>query len=189
MQYKLVCSDIDGTLLNKDRVLSKRTIKAIESIKDILPVILVSSRMPKAMRHLQKDLDIMKEPLIAYNGALIIDYNNGLERVLFSEEISAGLFGHGNIPDAMLGAAIGSIAAGHPLASYLLGGELLSGGVGLIAVTAMLVTWVTVGIVQLPAEALMLGTRFAVYRNIISFGIAIIIALLTVYTLQLLGMA
>lgn len=108
---------------------------------------------------------------------------------LFSEEISAGLFGHGDIPDAMLGAAIGSIAAGHPLASYLLGGELLSGGVGLIAVTAMLVTWVTVGIVQLPAEALILGTRFAVYRNIISFGIAIIIALLTVYTLQLLGMA
>ena len=106
---------------------------------------------------------------------------------LFPEEIITGLFGHGDIPDAMMGAAIGSIAAGHPLVSYLLGGELLSGGVGLIAVTAMLVTWVTVGIVQLPAEALMLGTRFAVYRNIISFGIAIIIALLTVYTLQLLG--
>jgi len=108
---------------------------------------------------------------------------------LFPEEISTGLFGKGDIPDAMLGATIGSIAAGHPLASYLLGGELLSGGVSLIAVTALLVTWVTVGIVQLPAEALMLGTRFAVYRNIISFGIAIIIALLTVYTLQLLGAA
>lgn len=108
---------------------------------------------------------------------------------LFPEEISAGLFGHGDIPDAMLGAAIGSIAAGHPLASYLLGGELLSGGAGLITVTAMLVTWVTVGIVQLPAEALMLGTRFAIYRNIVSFCVAIIIALLTVYTLQLLGLA
>jgi len=108
---------------------------------------------------------------------------------LFPEEISTGLFGNGVIPDAMLGATIGSIAAGHPLASYLLGGELLSGGVSLIAVTALLVTWVTVGIVQLPAEALMLGTRFAVYRNFISFGIAIIIAFLTVYTLQFLGAA
>jgi hypothetical protein len=108
---------------------------------------------------------------------------------LFPEEISTGLFGYGEIPDAITGAAIGSIAAGHPLASYLLGGELLSGGTGLIAVTAMLVTWVTVGIVQLPAEALMLGTRFAVYRNIISFGIAIIIALLTVYTMQLLELS
>jgi hypothetical protein len=108
---------------------------------------------------------------------------------LFPEEISTGLFGKGDIPDAVLGATIGSIAAGHPMASYLLGGELLSGGVSMVAVTALLVTWVTVGIVQFPAEALMLGTRFAVYRNIISFGIAIIIALLTVYTLRLLGAA
>jgi uncharacterized membrane protein YraQ (UPF0718 family) len=108
---------------------------------------------------------------------------------LFPDEIATGLFGNGDFPDAMLGATIGSIVAGHPVASYLLGGELLSSGVGLIAVTALLVTWVTVGIVQLPAEALMLGTRFAVYRNIVCFGISIIIAFLTVYTLQLLGMA
>ncbi|MGD8581919.1 MAG: hypothetical protein PVG12_09675 [Gammaproteobacteria bacterium] len=108
---------------------------------------------------------------------------------LFPDQLSSGLFGNGDIPDAMLGTAIGSIATGHPLASYLLGGELLAGGVGLVAVTALLVSWVTVGIVQLPAEALMLGTRFAIYRNMISFCIAIIIAFLTVYTLKLLGVA
>lgn len=93
MQYKLVCSDIDGTLLNKDRVLSERTVKAIKSIKKNLPIILVSSRMPKAMRHLQKDLDIMKDPLIAYNGGLIIDYENDEERVLLSEEIPLDVTG------------------------------------------------------------------------------------------------
>ena len=108
---------------------------------------------------------------------------------LFPEQISSGLFGNGDILDTLLGASIGSIAAGHPLASYLLGGELLGGGVSLIAVTALVVTWVTVGIVQLPAEALMLGTRFAVYRNIVSFIAAIAIAFLTVYTLQLLDLA
>ncbi len=108
---------------------------------------------------------------------------------LFPDKLSQGLFGNGDVPDAMLGAAIGSIATGHPLASYLLGGELLAGGVGLVAVTALLVSWVTVGIVQLPAEALMLGMRFAVYRNMISFFIAVIIAFATVYTLQLLGVA
>ena len=107
---------------------------------------------------------------------------------VFPEQISAGLFGNGDIIDTMLGASIGSIAAGHPLASYLLGGELLSGGVSLLAVTALIVTWVTVGIVQLPAEALLLGTRFAVYRNIVSFITAISIAFLTVYTLQFLGL-
>ena len=107
---------------------------------------------------------------------------------VFPEQISAGLFGNGNVLDTLLGASIGSIAAGHPVASYLLGGELLGGGVGLIAVTALVVTWVTVGIVQLPAEAMMLGARFAVIRNIISFVAAIAIAFLTVYTLQFLGL-
>ncbi len=109
--------------------------------------------------------------------------------IVFPEQISSGVFGNGDILDTLLGASIGSIATGHPLASYLLGGELLRGGVGLIAVTALLVTWVTVGIVQLPAEALMLGMRFAVYRNIISFTAAIVIAFLTVYTLQFFGLA
>ena len=107
---------------------------------------------------------------------------------VFPEQISAGLFGNGDVLDTLLGASIGSIAAGHPVASYLLGGELLGGGVGLIAVTALVVTWVTVGIVQLPAEALMLGARFAVYRNIISFFAAIAIAFLTVYTLRFFGL-
>jgi uncharacterized membrane protein YraQ (UPF0718 family) len=108
---------------------------------------------------------------------------------MFPQEISRGLFGNGDIFDATVGAAIGSIAAGHPMASYLLAGELLTGGVGLIAVTALLVSWVTVGIIQLPAEALMLGTRFAIYRNMVSFIIAIVIAFVTVYTLSLLGVS
>jgi len=107
---------------------------------------------------------------------------------LFPEQISAGLFGNGDFVDTLLGASIGSIAAGHPLASYLLGGELLGGGVSMFAVTALIVTWVTVGIVQLPAETLMLGSRFAVSRNIISFITAIAIAFLTVYTLRFLGL-
>ena len=108
---------------------------------------------------------------------------------MFSEQLSSGLFGNGEIIDTLLGASIGSIAAGHPLASYIFGGELLGGGVSLVAVTALLVTWVTVGIVQLPAEALMLGTRFALYRNIVSFISAIAIAFLTVYTLQFFGLS
>jgi len=108
---------------------------------------------------------------------------------VFPEQISSTLFGNGDILDTLLGASIGCIAAGHPLVSYLLGGELLKSGVGLIAVTALVVTWVTVGIVQLPAEALMLGVRFAVYRNVVSFATAIAIAFLTVYTLQFLGLA
>jgi hypothetical protein len=105
----------------------------------------------------------------------------------FPEQISAGLFGSNDALDALIGAAAGSIAAGHPLASYLLGGELLKNGVSLIAVTALIVSWVTVGVVQLPAEALRLGTRFAIYRNLICFISAVVIAFLSVYTLRLIG--
>lgn len=105
---------------------------------------------------------------------------------LFPEQLYAGLFGNGDIIDSLLAAAVGSVALGHPLASYLLGGEMLKGGVGLTAVTALIVSWVTVGIIQIPAEAMILGTRFAVYRNLISFLAAIAISFLTTFTLRLL---
>ncbi len=83
MTIKLICSDIDGTLLNKERELSTVTIKEIKRLKSI-PFILISSRMPKGMVHLQKQLDIEHLPLIAYNGGLIIDN----AKVIHSTEIS-----------------------------------------------------------------------------------------------------
>lgn len=112
---------------------------------------------------------------------------NSLAITLFSEELSTALFSDHIALDALVGASIGSIAAGHPLANYLLGGELLTSGVSLVAVTALMVSWVTVGIVKVPAEALMLGTRFAVYRNIICFFNAVAIAVLSVYSLRPIG--
>jgi len=71
--YKLFCSDIDGTLLNADRYLSDRTVSAFAKAQ--LPIILASSRMPNAMRYLQKGLDILGAPMIAYNGGLILSDN------------------------------------------------------------------------------------------------------------------
>ncbi|MBK6266978.1 HAD family phosphatase [Marivirga sp. S37H4] len=71
--YKAICTDIDGTLLNANRKLSERTISAIRSLDDDIPVILASSRMPAAMRHLQQVLGIEKHPLICYNGGYVID--------------------------------------------------------------------------------------------------------------------
>ena len=43
-------------------------------------------------------------------------------------------------------------------------------------ITALIVSWVTVGIVHLPAEAAILGARFALWRNAISFVLAIVMA-------------
>ena len=96
------------------------------------------------------------------------------------------IFTGNELMDPLIGAAIGSISAGNPIISYIIGGELRQQGVSMLAITAFIVAWVTVGIIQLPAEALMLGKRFAIARNAISFFISIVIATLTVLTI---GMA
>lgn len=72
MNYKIIFSDIDGTLLNKDRVLSPLTLRVFKQLQEQLPVVLISSRMPQAMEHLQEDLNIAHQPLICYNGGLIL---------------------------------------------------------------------------------------------------------------------
>jgi len=83
MQINLICSDIDGTLLNKDRELSQKTIQQIKRIASNIPFILISSRMPKAMTHLQNELDNKNLPVIAYNGGLILANN----KIISSTEI------------------------------------------------------------------------------------------------------
>lgn len=101
------------------------------------------------------------------------------------KEFYAALFAGNVVVDSLAGALFGSIAAGNPMNSYILGGELLKQGISLFAITAFIVAWVTVGVVQFPAESLMLGKRFATVRNLVSFGLCIVIALLTVLTLGL----
>jgi len=83
--------------------------------------------------------------------------------------------------NSLIGSLVGSISAGNPITSYIFGGEMLSQGVGLIAVTAFLVSWVTVGLIQLPAESAILGKRFAIIRNLTAFFLSIIVAMITVF--------
>ena len=90
-----------------------------------------------------------------------------------------------SIIDPIMGAIIGSISAGNPVTSYILGGELLKQGISLLAVTAFIVAWVTVGLIQLPAESAILGKRFAILRNITAFVFAIIVALITIFILKI----
>lgn len=105
----------------------------------------------------------------------------------FPEASRPPVFGHGAFVDTVAGAALGSLAIGHPSAGYLLACELLASGVTLGAVTALLVSWVTVGIVHLPAESLLLGRRFALLRNLLAFMAAVAIGCLVPLTLRLIA--
>jgi len=71
MNYKVLCSDLDGTLLTTKSDVSEFTISEIERVKKRIRIILVSARMPKSMTYLQDRLGITNQPIICYNGALI----------------------------------------------------------------------------------------------------------------------
>ena len=106
-----------------------------------------------------------------------------LASTLIPKSLYGRIFTGNQIIDPLIGALVGSIAGGNPVTSYIIGGELRLQGISMLAITAFIVAWVTVGLIQLPAEALMLGKRFAFVRNGISFVTALIISIITVLTL------
>ncbi len=95
------------------------------------------------------------------------------------------IFSKNQFIDAFIGSIIGSISSGNPITSYIFGGEMLNQGVGLIAVTTFIVAWVTVGIIQLPAESTILGKKFAILRNTTAIIFSIIVGIITVLILRL----
>jgi len=123
----------------------------------------------------------MNLPLLAGVILLVSLVNTLLPKTVFT-----ALFFKNTFLDSFIGSAIGSILAGNPITSYILGGELLKQGISLVAVTAFIVAWVTVGIVQLPAEAVLLGKRFAITRNITAFLFTIVVAIITVAIINIL---
>ncbi len=121
-------------------------------------------------------VDILKSLPMIFGVVFLISLANSI----IPKEFYLKIFQNNFLIDSFIGSFIGSISFGTPMTSYILGGELLSQGVSLIAVTAFLVSWVTVGLIQFPAEAVMLGKKFAITRNLLSFIFAIIVAILTV---------
>ena len=88
---KILFTDIDGTLLNAEKELSAATIYELKRIKDRIPIILISSRMPAAMIHLQEVLEITHQPLICYNGGLIMHKGNVISSKTIANTITKDL--------------------------------------------------------------------------------------------------
>lgn len=71
--YRAIFSDIDGTLINRAHQLTPRTRDAVaRTIAHGIPFILVSARPPLAIRPFLDEIG-HAQPLIAFNGALILD--------------------------------------------------------------------------------------------------------------------
>jgi len=108
----------------------------------------------------------------------------GLFNAFVSKEVISSIFSGNSMLDTLWGACFGSVFAGNPINSYIIGGELLEYGVSLFAVTALIISWVSVGLVQLPAEISALGIRFALMRNAASFVLSIAISFAVVIVLN-----
>ncbi|MDP1726896.1 MAG: HAD family hydrolase [Bacteroidota bacterium] len=88
--YKMVCIDVDGTLVNDDKFISEITKRELIRVYSNYKIyfILVSSRMPKSLYIIIKELGIT-ELFICYNGALVIDgkLEFGERKFLFESSI------------------------------------------------------------------------------------------------------
>jgi len=108
----------------------------------------------------------------------------GLFNTFLSKKLLSSFFSGNILLDTLCATGFGSIFTGNPINSYLIGGELLKYGVSLMAVTGFITAWVTVGLVQLPAEIAALGKKFALARNAVFFVLCLLISLLTVVLLK-----
>jgi len=98
--------------------------------------------------------------------------------------IKHGMMGNGIFRDTFLANIIGSVSTGQPIVSYVLAGELQKAGIALLPVTVFIISWVTVGVISLPAEAVTLGWRFAIIRNLLAFIMALLLGWITVVSLH-----
>jgi hypothetical protein len=73
---------------------------------------------------------------------------------------------------------------GQVFVGYLAGGELVRNGISLATVTALIVSWATVGLTFLPYEMRAYGNRFAIARNLLAFVSTLIIAYATALLLD-----
>ena len=102
----------------------------------------------------------------------------GIMYGLFADKIAL-FFGQGNGVIGFVSIALfGSVLHIPALLAFPLAGSFLQEGASISSVTAFITTLTMIGIVTLPLEIKTMGKKFAIYRNLISFAIALIIAAL-----------
>ena len=137
----------------------------------------LSTRFKQALAGSLKSLYTILPMLFAVIGLI------GLFQAMVTPKMLHAVFNGGVLHDTLAGTLAGGVSVGQPFFSYIIGGELLKEGISLYAVTAFILAWVTLGIVQLPLEWALFDGRFAIVRNLLSLLFALLIAFATVATL------
>lgn len=89
MKYKLLVLDVDGTLLNDAREISKRTLTALLKVQQMgIRIVLASGRPTYGLMPLAKSLELGNYGgfIVSYNGCQIIKAQNG--KILFERRIN-----------------------------------------------------------------------------------------------------
>lgn len=89
MKYKLLVLDVDGTLLNDEREISKRTLAALLKVQQMgVRIVLASGRPTYGLMPLAKTLELGNYGgfVLSYNGCQIIKAQNG--EILFERRIN-----------------------------------------------------------------------------------------------------
>lgn len=89
MKYKLLVLDVDGTLLNGDREISKRTLAALLKVQQMgVRIVLASGRPTYGLLPLAKTLELGNYGgfILSYNGCQIISAQNG--EIVFERRIN-----------------------------------------------------------------------------------------------------
>jgi uncharacterized membrane protein YraQ (UPF0718 family) len=102
----------------------------------------------------------------------------GLMYGLFADKIAL-LFGEQSGPLGFITIALfGSVIHMPSMLAFPLAGSFLAKGASISSVAAFITTLTMIGVVTLPLEIKTIGKKFAIYRNLFSFIIALIIAFL-----------
>lgn len=76
MKYKLIATDLDGTLLNDDKQISNENLKAVHyAVKKGIIVVPCTGRAIQGVTKF-KELVKLGSPAISYNGGMIVDLSN-----------------------------------------------------------------------------------------------------------------
>jgi uncharacterized membrane protein YraQ (UPF0718 family) len=142
---------------------------------------MMQSKLKSTFDQTLKTLLMISPMLLAIIGLI------GLFKAFITPEMLRTLFNGSVLHDMLVGVDIGGITIIKKKMSYIIGGELMDEGASFYGVTAFILAFVTLGVVQLPLEFSIFGLRFTLLRNFLSLLFAFLLSWAIAFTLGVLS--